>query len=72
MTRPGAVEVRAEHLATGDVVVSARGALWTVETVLSYEDRDGKHQVAATGHTRSGQSFSLLKPRHYGVQVQAS
>jgi hypothetical protein len=63
-------EIRAEHLARGDAVVAPSGAVWTVESVTFYTDRDGKHQVAATGHTRVGQQFSMLKRQHYPVRVR--
>lgn len=65
-------QVQAAELVTGDVVVLGTGRTWTVETVTSYRDRDGKSQVAATGHSPGGQQFSLLKRAHYPVTVRTS
>jgi hypothetical protein len=64
------VEVRAEDLRIGDVVVSSSGASWTVDALSAYGDRDGRRQVAATGLSGRGTRFSLQRRTHQPVRVQ--
>lgn len=70
VTEARTVEVRAEDLRLGDVVVSASGAAWTVDAVSTYEDRDHRLVVCATGPSGRGERFALQRKAHQPVRVR--
>lgn len=70
VTEARTVEVRAEDLRLGDVVVSASKAAWTVDAVSTYRDRDDRRVVAATGLSSRGTRFSLSRKAHQPVRVR--